>query len=72
MQRVTGSNPVGSTDTHIMKEEIEKCRKSPFHFATKYVVVKDKFGVSRPFTTRLTEIEFDDYFYNRKYGLGPL
>jgi len=45
-----------------MKEEIEKCKKSPFYFATKYLVIKDKNGIKHPFTTRLSENDFNNRF----------
>jgi len=37
--------------------EIEKCKKSPYYYATKYLTVNGK-----PFTTRLTEEEFNKEF----------
>lgn len=46
------------------KEEIEKCLKSPYYFATKYLTITDTDGVKRPFTTNLSEQEFN-YFCSR-------
>ena len=37
------------------QEEIIKCIKSPYYFATTYLLVNDK-----PFTTRLTEREYNE------------
>lgn len=43
--------------TDYIKEEIEKCKSSPFYFATNYWVVDGK-----KFTTFLTEEEFNKQF----------
>ena len=43
------------------KEEYEKCIKSPWYFATKYLVVNGK-----PYTTPLDEEEFNKRFNNLK------
>jgi len=45
-----------------MEKEFEICRKSPFHFATKYLVILDENGIKHPFTTRLTERNFNSLF----------
>lgn len=39
--------------------EIQKCRNSPYYFATKYLIVQNYKKESAPFTTRLTEEEFN-------------
>lgn len=39
------------------KEEIERCKNSPYYYATKYLTVNGK-----PFTTRLNEEDFNKYF----------
>lgn len=39
-------------------EEIEKCRSNPYYFATKYLTVDGK-----PFTTLMTEREFNKDFF---------
>lgn len=38
-------------------EELEKCKNSPYYYATKYLLINDK-----PFTTMLTEEEFNKQF----------
>jgi len=38
-------------------EEQEKCSASPYYFATKYLTMNGK-----PFTTRLSEEEFNKWF----------
>lgn len=38
-------------------EEYNNCIKSPYYFATKYLTVN-----GRPFTTRLSEEEFNQYY----------
>jgi len=40
-----------------IQEEIEACNKSPYYYCTKYLTVDGK-----PFTTMLSEEEFNDYF----------
>ena len=42
-------------------EELEKCKKSPYYFATKYLTVNGK-----PFTTLHSEEEFNKFFNNTK------
>lgn len=39
------------------QSEMEKCKASPYYFYTKYVLVDGK-----PFTTNLTEEEFNEEF----------
>jgi len=39
--------------------EIQKCRNSPHYFATKYLTVQNYKKEPVPFTTRLTEEEFN-------------
>ena len=45
------------------KKEIEKCISNPYYFATKYLTV-----AGEPFTTRLTEEDFNDRFKNLSNG----
>jgi hypothetical protein len=50
-------------------KEIKKCKESPYYFATKYLTVEDKItGRSHPFTTFLTEDEFNYFIetWNKK------
>lgn len=45
-----------------IEDELEKCKKSPFYFATKYMRIKDSDGAYAPFLTRLSEKEFNKHF----------
>lgn len=40
-----------------MQEEFDKCIKSPYYYATKYLIVNGK-----PFTTKLSEQDFNKMF----------
>jgi len=44
-----------------LKKEIEKCKKSPYYFYTHYVQINGK-----PATTKYTEKEFNEIFFNKK------
>jgi hypothetical protein len=53
--------------------EIQKCKESPYYFATKYLTVKNNVGEYVPFTTSLSEEEFNimvnspnEFFMNTK------
>lgn len=46
--------------------EINKCRESPYYFATTYLKVKNHWGEYVAFTTCLTEKEFNQMFNERK------
>ena len=46
------------SNTNYYKEELEKCKASPYYYATKYLTVDDK-----PFTTNYSEGEFNKKFY---------
>jgi len=46
------------------KEEYEKCKASPYYFATNYMLVKGPDGEDRLFTTRLNEEEFNKLIYD--------
>lgn len=49
------------------KEEYEKCLKSPWYFATKYLRVKDPYtGKLVHYYTPLSEEEFNEKFKNLK------
>jgi len=45
-----------------IQEEILKCQKSPYYFATKYLKVKNHRGELIPFKTSLSEGEFNEMF----------
>ena len=45
-------------------EEVDKCMNSPYYFATKYLIVKDRYGVDHKFQTPLSESEFNNMFKN--------
>ena len=45
-------------------EEIKICQENPYYFATKYLTVKDNKGNTIPYTTSLSEKEFND-LYNK-------
>lgn len=49
-------------DEHYWEQELHKCKINPYYYATKYLTVN-----GQPFTTRLTETEFNDEF-NRGIG----
>lgn len=44
-----------------MLRELEKCKENPYYFATKYLTINGK-----PYTTVLTEEEFNNYTNNLK------
>lgn len=48
-----------NSDPEYLKEinEIERCKTSPYYFATKYLQINGK-----PFTTHLNEKDFNEYF----------
>lgn len=46
------------------KGEIQKCKNNPYYFATKYIRVSISNTVSFPFTTHLTEEEFNKQYWN--------
>ena len=45
-------------------KEIEKCKESPYYFATKYLTIKNYLGETVPFRTVLSEKEFNDMANN--------
>ncbi len=49
------------TDKEIL-EEIDKCTKSPYYFATTYMTVTNAKGKKVKYTTVLSEEEFNNYF----------
>lgn len=53
-----------------LKEVWEKCKKSPYYFATNFIKVKDAEGNLLPFTTSMTEEEFNSYFIIKKKRHG--
>ena len=50
-----------------LEEEILRCKKSPYYFATKYLTVEYK-GELKPFTTSLSEEEFNEMFNKLENG----
>ncbi len=44
------------------KEELERCKNSPWYFATTYMTIKDEKGNITKFETTLTEEEFNEKF----------
>lgn len=46
-------------EADLIAMEIAKCRASPYYFATTYLQVIDSRGNKHPFTTLLTEDEFN-------------
>ncbi len=46
-------------DNEYWENEINKCKNSPYYYATKYLTVNGK-----PFTTMLNETEFNTFFKN--------
>jgi len=51
-----------------INKEINKCKESPYYFATKYLTIKTNKGNIVPFTTLMSEQEFNDLF--KKYNNG--
>lgn len=49
------------------KEEAEKCKKSPWYFMTKYYHIKKADGTIVPFTTMLSEEEFNELYKNNQF-----
>lgn len=45
-----------------ISKEIQKCRDSPYYFATNYLTVKNHKNESVLFTTLLSEEEFNEKF----------
>jgi hypothetical protein len=41
-------------------EELQRCIDSPYYFATKYFMVTNKDGEREPFTTHLSEKQFNE------------
>jgi hypothetical protein len=54
------------TQLNIAKE-LEKCKNSPYYFATTYLTVKTPMGV-KPYQTVLTEEEFNKRFKEIQEG----
>lgn len=53
--------PATSIDNSIdWQDELRKCNDSPYYYATKYLTVN-----GQPYTTRLTEVEFNSFFYDK-------
>jgi hypothetical protein len=52
-------------------EELKKCRDNPFYFATVYVQIKNSEGKMMPFTTNLTEKQFNEIIENLKKEIPP-
>jgi hypothetical protein len=44
------------------KEELRRCARSPYYFATRYMKIKNKDGVWMDFITLLSEAEFNKQF----------
>lgn len=44
------------------QQELDKCKNSPWYFATTYMTIKDEKGNFVKFTTNLTEEEFNEKF----------
>jgi hypothetical protein len=47
-----------------IQQELRKCKESPYYFAHKYLTVKNNVGEEFPFTTLLSEEEFNKMFEN--------
>lgn len=45
-----------------LKEVWEKCKESPYYFATNFIKVRGPKGDLLSFTTSMTEEEFNSYF----------
>jgi len=48
----------------IICEELEKCKKNPYYFATKYLKIKTSNGKEINYTTRYSEEEFNNFILN--------
>ena len=55
------------TQDEILKEYF-KCKNNPYYFATKYITVKNYRGERVPFSTPLTEEEFNNMFNKLQKG----
>ena len=55
---------IGHDKAEVFSEEFDKCLKSPYYFATKYLTIKDKSGIVLPFKTGLSEEDFNHYCQN--------
>ena len=56
LQQVQEDKPF--VDEHYWEQELHKCKINPYYFYTKYMTVNGK-----PCTTRLSEQDFNDYFF---------
>jgi hypothetical protein len=45
------------------KEELRRCLRSPYYFATRYMYIRKEDNVQIPFTTHLSEEEFNKKFF---------
>jgi len=45
-----------------IQDEILKCKQSPYYFATKYLIVQNHKKEKVPFTTPLSEKDFNEMF----------
>ena len=48
----------------VIQEELQKCKESPYYFATNYLKIYDKTADEHPYTTNLSEEEFNKLFLN--------
>ena len=46
----------------LIEQEYEKCKNSPYYFATNYIKLKNEKGELLNFTTNFTEEEFNKNF----------
>ncbi len=49
-----------STTIEIAKE-LQKCKDNPYYFATRYLTVVDNAGIRKPYSTILSEEEFNKF-----------
>ena len=52
------------TTTNKIAEEYQKCKDNPYYFAITYCTVVDNDSIEHPFSTILSEEEFNNYVWN--------
>ena len=48
----------------VIQEELQKCKENPYYFATNYLKIYDQDADEHPYTTNLSEEEFNKLFLN--------
>lgn len=53
-------------------DEIASCKNSPYYFATTYLTIKTRNGEIKPFTTLLSEEEFNNHIKSFMMEYNPI